>query len=77
MRSARFSAYAKLVLLVPYIGLSGGKAGYRHTIRRAGYIVKTYAMAEIDTGRIAAMFAADAQMDIRTGRTAKLGSHFY
>jgi hypothetical protein len=40
-----------------------GETGDRHAERRAGHIVETVSVAELDGSRVAAMLAADAQLD--------------
>ena len=47
----------------------------RHTERRAGNIVQANLVAEHDRGRIAAVLAADAELDVRAGLLAELNSH--
>ena len=57
--------------------LCGGKASDRYTVGRAGNIVKTYVVAELNRGGISAVFTAYSEMDIRTGLATELGSHLY
>ena len=47
----------------------------RHAERRAGHIIQTSVMAELDSARVAAMLTADAEVDVRTGCAAQFGSH--
>src|ERR1700745_2702491 len=48
-------------------GLCCGETGDRHAIRRAGDVVQSHLVAESDGRGIAAMFAADAYLQARTG----------
>ena len=43
--------------------------------RQAGYIIEADIVAELDGGRVAAMLAADAQLDVGAGLAAAFGSH--
>ena len=55
--------------------LSSSQTCDRHTEGAAGNIVQAYIVAELNGGRIAAVLAADAEMDVRTGLAAQLSSH--
>src|SRR6185369_11726448 len=54
-------------------GLRGGEAGDRHAVGRAADVVQADALAELDRRRVAAVFAADAQLYIGPGRPAPFG----
>src|SRR4051794_3164361 len=47
--------------------LRGGEAGDRHAVRRARHVVEPGAMAERDRARLAAVLAADADLEAGTG----------
>ena len=47
--------------------------GDRHAVGRAGDVVEADLLAEGDRGRIAAVLAADAELDVRPRRAAALG----
>ena len=49
------------------------EAGDRHAEGRAGDVVEPSLLAEGDRGRIAAVLAADAELDVRARRAAALG----
>src|ERR1700733_7986415 len=51
-------------------GLRGGEACDRHAVRRAGDVIETDLVTERHRGRIAAMFAADADLQVGTGLAA-------
>src|SRR3546814_19907248 len=53
-------------------GLGGGQAGDRHPRGRAAHIIQPGRLAERDRSRIAAVLAADADLEIRPGRLAPL-----
>ncbi len=55
--------------------LCGSKAGDRNAERAAGHVVQTDFVAELDGAGVAAVLAADAEVQLRTGCTAKLCSH--
>ena len=57
--------------------LSGGQTRNRNAVRRAGNIVHAAGLEEVDGRRIAAVFAADAQMQVGAGGTAQLGGHLH
>ena len=48
------------------------EAGDGHAVGRAGDVVKPDLLAEGDRSRVAAMLAANAELDVRTGRPAAL-----
>src|SRR5579884_2604417 len=48
---------------------------YRHAIRRARNVIHPYAIAEFHGTRLPAMFAADADLEIRTSFAAELYRH--
>ena len=54
--------------------LSSSQTGNRNTIRRAGNIVQTDGIEELNGLRITAVFTADTQMQIRIGCAAFNGS---
>src|SRR5690349_22467108 len=58
-------------------GLGGGQAGDRHAVGRAADVIQADALAELDRGRVAAMLAADAELDIRPLGPAALGGQPY
>ena len=47
------------------IGLGGGEAGDGHAVRGAGDVVEADLVAEGHRRRLAAMLAADAELDVR------------
>ena len=53
-----------------YRSLRGSEAGDGHAERAAGDIVQADLMAELDGGGVAAMLAADAELEVRTGLSA-------
>ena len=57
--------------------LGGGEAGDGHTEGRAGHIVQTHLVAELHGGGIAAVLAADAQMQLGAGGAAHLAGHIH
>ena len=57
--------------------LSGSQTGDGYTEGGAGYVIQTDLVAELNGGRIAAVLAADAQMDVGTGAAAQFCSHAY
>ena len=60
-----------LVLLRVDRGLSGSQAGDRHAEGRAGHVVQADVVAELDARRIAAVLAADAEVQVRAGLAAE------
>lgn len=60
-----------------YVGLRGCEPCDRHAVRRAGNIVQTDLVAELDGRRIAAVLAADAAMQVGTGASAEFDSHLH
>ena len=58
-------------------GLSGGQTGDGHTEGRAGHIVQTGAVAELHGGGIAAVLAADTQMQVGVHAAAQLAGHIH
>ena len=48
-----------------------------HAERRAAHVVQTCEVAELHRRRFAAVFAADAKLQVRTGLTAQLRSHLH
>ena len=59
------------------IRLGCRKARDGHAERRAGNVRKTRVVAEFDGGRVAAVFAADAQLDIGSGRLAAFDGYLH
>ena len=57
--------------------LSGGQTGDGHTEGRAGHIVQTGAVAELHGGGIAAVLAADTQMQVGVHAAAQLAGHIH
>src|SRR3989442_4744782 len=53
--------------------LGGGEAGDRHPIGRARHVIEPDLAAEMDRGRVAAMLAADAELEAGPGGAAALG----
>src|ERR1700694_3899530 len=49
-----------------------GEPGYRHPIGRAGYVIETDRLAKADRRRIAAMLAADPELQSRAGSSSAL-----
>src|SRR5579883_2589518 len=54
-------------------GLRGGEAGNRHPVRRARYIVEPDFVAERHGGRVAAVFAANAELEVAARVAAPFG----
>ncbi len=64
--SSRLTPSSRLARRVaPQRRLRGGEAGDRHAEGRAGDVVEADGLAERDRGRIAAVLAADAELDAR------------
>ena len=57
--------------------LCGGEAGDRNAERAAGDIGQAELMAELDGGRIAAVLAADADVQLRTDLLAHGAGHLH
>src|SRR5262249_17066781 len=57
--------------------LGRGKLGDRHAIGRAGDIVQSHIGAEMDRGRIAAVLAADAELQVGARLAATLRSDLH
>src|SRR5262249_44822547 len=57
---------------LPERRLGGGEAGDRHPVRRTRHIVEPDLVAELNRGRVAAVFAADAELEV----AARLASAF-
>ena len=57
--------------------MSSSQTRNRHTERRAGNVVQANLVAEHHGTRITAVFAADAQLQVRTGLTTQLRSHLH
>src|ERR1019366_10196867 len=55
--------------------LRGGEASDQHPERTAGNVVQADACAELDRRRIAAVFAADTQLDVRPGAASLFARH--
>src|SRR5262245_22106851 len=53
-------------------GLGGGEAGDRHAVRRAADVVEPQAVAERHRVRLAAVLAADAELEVVLDRAAPL-----
>ena len=71
---AGHDSHRPLCLLIFQRRLCGGKPGDRHPEGRAGHVVQADPVAELDAGRLAAMFAADAELDLRAGWHARARS---
>ena len=57
--------------------LRSSEAGDGDTERAAGDVVQADIMAELDGGGIAAVLAADTELDVRTGGAAHFGGHLH
>ena len=57
--------------------MSSSQTGDRHTEGRAADVVQAHIVAELDGGRITAVLAADAQLDVGASLAAQLGSHLH
>ena len=57
-------------MLLRQRGLGGGEAGDRHAEGRAAHVVQAELVAELHAVRIAAVFAADAELDVRAAAAA-------
>ena len=57
--------------------LRSSEAGDGDTERAAGDVVQADVMAELDGGGIAAVLAADTELDVRTGGAAHFGGHLH
>ena len=55
--------------------LCGSQTCNRHAERAAGHVGQADVVAELDGRRIAALLAADAELDVRAGLTAQLARH--
>ena len=55
--------------------LCSSKAGDGNTVGRAGDVVQTNIVAELNAGGVAAVLAADAQTQVRVGGAAVSSSH--
>ena len=51
-------------------GLSGGQTRHRHAERRATHVGQAEPVAELHAVRVAAVFAADAELDVGAGAAA-------
>ena len=75
-RAEKFSLlFLKLIFIVLNRCLRCGQTSDRDTVRTAGNIVQSDAVTEFDRAWIAAMFAADTQLDVRTGLAAQFCRH--
>ena len=57
--------------------LCSSQTGDRHTEGRAGNVGQADVVAELHGGGVAAMLAADAQLDVGAGLLAQVGSHLH
>ena len=57
--------------------LSGSQAGDGHAEGGAGDIVQAHIVAELHGGGVAAVLAADAQLQVGAGLAAQLAGHFH
>ena len=55
--------------------LGGGESGDGDSERRAGDVVQSGAVAEVNAVGVAAVFAADADLQFFSGLSAELGPH--
>ena len=67
--------YESLFPLVFDSSLSGGESCDGNTERAAGNVAQTDVVAELHGGGVAALLAADAQLDVRAGLTSQLRGH--
>src|SRR4051812_3983734 len=60
--------------LAPVVERRGRRSqpGGRRPVRRAGNVVEADALAEVDRGRVAAMLAADAELEVGANEAAAL-----
>jgi len=58
-------------------GLCGSQTGDRHTEWGATDIRQSDAMTELHTGRFTAMFASNAELDVRACLAAEFGRHLH
>src|SRR4051812_7356056 len=56
-------------------GVRGREARDRHPIRRARHVVEAHLVAEVHRPRFAAVFAADAELDVAARRASLLDTH--
>src|SRR5580704_1222132 len=74
----KVSNFAKVVLgrarhlVLAQLGLRGGEAGDRHAVRRARDVIEARLAAEADRGRVAAMLAANSELQFGPGLPAAL-----
>ena len=66
-----------LLLRVLDRSLCGGQAGDGHAEGGAGHVVQAHLVAELHGGGVAAVLAADAQVQVGTGLAAHLGGHLH
>ena len=58
-------------------GLGRREAGHRHAERRAGHVVEADPLALVDRRRVAAVLAADADLEVRARRAALVHGHLH
>ena len=73
--SLLYAALKLCLVLIANRSLSGGEAGDGYAERAAGHVVQTDLVAELDGGRIAAVLAADAEVQVGAGLAAESGGH--
>src|SRR5688572_8575989 len=56
---------------------AGLEAGHRHPERRAGHVVQPDVVEEVHRIGVAAVLAADAELEVRPGRAAGLGADLH
>src|SRR6188508_2209851 len=72
-RCTKIRVIGSLRVLRPLRGqrrLCGGEPGHRHAIGRAAHVIEADVLEEVDRRRVAAVFAADAELDARAGGAA-------
>ena len=67
--------YISLLFLLCDLCLRGRESRDRYTEGRAGDVVQANLVAELDARRIAAVFAADAKLDVRANALAQFNRH--
>lgn len=71
------SKYVLFIAGVFDISLRGSEARDGHAVRRAGNVIQTYLVAELDGRRVAAVFAADSAVEIFAFALAELDRSFH
>ena len=76
-KTQEISGFSELLPLTANGSLSSGEAGDRDAERRAGHIVQTDLVAELDGCRVAAVLAADTYVELRVDGLAELDGHIH